>query len=181
MGQGWEFAQLEILIARYVICRSNGGEHLCLFDGVDAEVRFEIEIQVQHVFGIARLLGHDLQNFFFDRVVRGRLGCDGWRDGPVGSLIGAADGRQVPSQVRTLFIHEPDHVRQCGIVSQFAILVAWNAVDLADGREHFRLFDGVNPEIGFEIEIQVQHVFRIAGLLHHQCENAFLDRSAPLV
>ena len=38
VGQGWEFAQLEILIARNVVSRSYRREHLCLFDGVDAEV-----------------------------------------------------------------------------------------------------------------------------------------------
>ena len=65
---------------------------------------------------------------------------------------------------------------QCGIVAQFAILIARNVIDLADGSEHFRLFDSVDAEVGFEIEIQVQHVFRVAGLLHHQRENAFLDR-----
>ena len=92
----------------------------------------------------------------------------------VGSLVGTADGTAGASQVGPFLIDEPDHMRQCGIVSQLAVLVARNVVDLADGREHLRLLDGIDAEIGFEIEIQVQHVFRIAGLLHDQRKNAFL-------
>ena len=60
------------------------------------------------------------------------------------------------------------------IVAQLAVLIARDAVDLADGCEHLRLFDGIDSEVGFEVQIQVQHVFRIAGLLRHQGKNAFL-------
>ena len=87
VGQGREVAQLQILVARNVVRRSHRREHLRLFDGVDAEVGFEIEVQVQHVFRIAGLLGHDLQHFLLNRIVRGRLGRDwGWR-GADGSLV----------------------------------------------------------------------------------------------
>ena len=73
VGQCREVAQLEILIARNVVCRPDGREHLRLFDGVDAEVRFQVEVKVQHVLGIAGLLGYDLQHFVLNGVVRGRL------------------------------------------------------------------------------------------------------------
>ena len=36
MRQGWKVAQLEVLIARNVVGRPYGGEHLRLLDGVDA-------------------------------------------------------------------------------------------------------------------------------------------------
>ena len=90
------------------------------------------------------------------------------------TAVGATGGAAHAAKIGTLLIHEPDHVRQSRVVAQLAVLVARNVVDLADGGEHLRLFDGVNPEVGFEIEIQIQHVFRIAGLLHHQGQNAFL-------
>ena len=67
-------------------------------------------------------------------------------------------------------------MRQGGVVAQLAVLVARDVVDFADGRKHFRLFHGINPEIGFEIEIQVQHVSRIAGLLYGQSQDAILHR-----
>ena len=82
--------------------------------------------------------------------------------------------RRCASQVGPLLVHEANDVRQRRIVAQLAVLVARDVVDLADGGEHLRLLDGVDAEIGFQIEVEVQHVFRIAGLLDHQRENALL-------
>src|SRR5271157_3634189 len=100
MGQCWEITQLEVLIARNVVRCSDGGEHLCLFDGVDAEVRFQIEIKVEHVLWIACFLGYDLQHFVLNGVVRDRWGCDsccwlgsGWFNSRWG-------GRSLASQIR---------------------------------------------------------------------------------
>ena len=55
-------------------------------------------------------------------------------------------------------VDEPDDVRQRREIAQFQILVTRNVVRLADGGEHFRLLDGVDAEIGFEIQVQIQHV-----------------------
>src|SRR5271157_1315383 len=52
-------------------------------------------------------------------------------------------------QVRSLLIHEPDHMRQCRVVAELAVLVTRNAVDLADGGKHLRLLDGVDTEVCF--------------------------------
>ena len=175
-----EVAQLEVLIARNVVGRADRREHLRLLDGVNAEVGFQIEIEVQHVLGIAGLLGHNLQDLFLDRssivgCSAAQRGCDVGRALARRCSTGAGVGsRSCSGQVRPLLIHELDHVRQRRIVAQLAVLVARNVVDLADGREHLRLLDGVDAEVGFEIEVQIQHVFRIAGLLHHQLQDAFL-------
>ena len=91
---------------------------------------------------------------------------------------GHCGDRSSHGQVGALLKNEPDDVRQRRIVAQLAVLIARNVVDLADGREHFGLLDRVDAEVGLEIEIQIQHVFRIAGLLYHQRENAFLDHRA---
>ena len=69
-------------------------------------------------------------------------------------------------------------MRQGGIVAQLAVLVARDVVDLADGREDFRLLDGVDAEIGFQIQIEIEHVLGIAGLLDHQGQDALLHRIA---
>ncbi len=79
-------------------------------------------------------------------------------------------------QVGPLLVHKADHVRQRGIVAQLAVLVARNVVDLANSGEHLRLLDGVDAEVGFEVEIEVEHVLRIAGLLDHQRQDAVLHR-----
>ena len=97
---------------------------------------------------------------------RGAWRCGGWRRA---------------RQVRPLLVHEPDDMRQRRIVAQLAVLVARDVVDLADGGEHLRLLDGVDAEVGFEIEVEIQHVLRIAGLLDHKRQNAFLHRIASAV
>ncbi len=84
------------------------------------------------------------------------------------------EGATEPARSGRFSIDEANHVRQRGIVAQLAVLVARNVVDLANGREHFRLLDGVDAEVGFEIEIEVEHVGGIAGLLHHQRQDALL-------
>ena len=81
-----------------------------------------------------------------------------------------------PGQVGPLLVHEADDVRQCRIVAQLAVFIARDVVDLADGGEHFCLLDGVDAEIGFEIEIEIEHVVGIAGLLDHQRQDALLHR-----
>ncbi len=183
MRQRGIVAQLAVLVARNVIGRADGREHFRLFHGVDAEVGFEIEIQVQHVFRIAGLLYHQRENAFLDGIAsgdlrrcrRGRRFLSDHRACRRGGFDFFLRCRRGRGQVRPLLIHETDHVRQRGIVAQLAVLVARNVIRRADGREHFRLFHGVDAEVGFEIEIQIQHVFRIAGLLYDQRENAFLD------
>ena len=78
MGQCREVTQLEILIARNVVCSPYGRKHLRLLDGVNTEVGFQVEVKVEHVHGVAGFLGYDLQNFVLDGVVRdrwSRRGC----------------------------------------------------------------------------------------------------------
>ena len=100
------------------------------------------------------------------RVPRRRGRCQ-WR---CGSGDGSS-GRGSAGQVGAIFENETDDVLERGVVAQFTVLVARDAVSLADGGEHLGLFDGVDAEIGFEIEIQVQHVARVAGLLDHHLQN----------
>ena len=54
--------------------------------------------------------------------------------------------------------------------------IAWNVVERADGGKHLRLFDGIDAEVGFQVQIEVQHVLGIAGLLHNEREYALLHR-----
>ena len=69
-------------------------------------------------------------------------------------------------------------MRQGGVVAQLAILVTRNVVYLPDSREHFRLLDRVDPEIRFQIQIEIEHIQRIARLFHHQSHYPFLNRIA---
>jgi hypothetical protein len=72
-------------------------------------------------------------------------------------------------------------VRQGLVVAELAVLIARDVVDFADGGEHLCLLDGIDAEVGFQVEIDIQHVLRVAGLLDHQGENALLHRLASFL
>src|SRR3954463_6786708 len=66
-------------------------------------------------------------------------------------------------------------MRQCWVVAQLASLIAGNVVDVADSRKHFGLLNGVDAQIGFEGEVEVEDVRGIAGFLYGQGQDALLD------
>ena len=62
-----------------------------------------------------------------------------------------------------------------GEVAELQVGVAFDAEVFADGREEFGLFDGVDAEVGFEVEVGVEHVGRVAGLVGDQCQHGRVD------
>ena len=72
---------------------------------------------------------------------------------------------------------EADDVGEGGVVAEFELVVAFDAVVLADGGEHFGLFDGVDAEVGFEVEVEGEHVGGVAGLVGDQGEDVGFDVS----
>ena len=68
---------------------------------------------------------------------------------------------------------EADDVGQRRVVAQLQRVVALDPVGLADRGEHLGLLDRVDPEVGLEVEVQVEHLGRVAGLLGD-------DREHPL-
>ena len=92
--------------------------------------------------------------------------CRRWRPARVGAGAGARR-RGVGGAARPAWcavFDEADDVAQGGVVAQVEGVVAGDAVALADGGEHLGLFDGVDAEVGFEVEVGVEHVGRVAGL-----------------
>ncbi len=69
MLQARVVAQLELVVAHDAVGLSHGGEELGLLHGVDTEVSFEIEIEVEHVLGVAGLLGHECEHPLADLVL----------------------------------------------------------------------------------------------------------------
>ena len=179
VAQGGVVAQVEGVVAGDRVALADGGEHLGLFDGVDAEVGLEVELGVEHVGRVAGLGGHDLQDRGRDLLGR-RRGArrDRRRSGDgrrrrVGAGSGAAArrrrggrGRRSAGAVgaRDAVFDEADDVAQGGVVAQVEGVVAGDRVALADGGEHLGLFDGVDAEVGLEVELGVEHVGRVAGL-----------------
>ena len=167
MAQGRVVAQGEAVVAFDVVGGSDGGEGLGLFDGVDAEVGFQVEVQVEQVGGVAGLLGHDLQHPRLHLVAGRRRGVA--RRPAVGGGGGVA-GRC--GECGGAFVDEGDDVAQGRVVAQGEAVVAFDVVGGSDGGEGLGLFDGVDAQVGFQVEVQVEQVGGVAGLLGH-------DRPAP--
>ena len=83
MRQRREVTQLEIGIARDVVHFADGGEHVRLLDRIDAQVRFEIQIQIQQVRRVAGLYRQQGQDTLLHRIAGPILfsGCRGGRRG----------------------------------------------------------------------------------------------------
>ena len=92
MGEGGVVAELELVVAFDAEAFADEGEDLGLFDGVDAEVGFEVEVEVEHVGGVAGLVGHHGQDLGLDVQVAGAAAgsgsATGWPGGS-GSISGA--------------------------------------------------------------------------------------------
>ena len=56
---GWVVAELEFVVAGDGVFLADGGEQFGLFDGVDAEVCFEVEVGGEHVGWVAGLFGDE--------------------------------------------------------------------------------------------------------------------------
>ena len=57
--------------------------------------------------------------------------------------------------------------------SQLELIVAGNVVRLSHRGKGLGLLDGVDPEVGLEIELQIEHVGRVSGLLGDDGEDLF--------
>ncbi len=162
MAEGGEVAELEVVVAFELVVLADGGEDFGLFDGVDAEVGFEVEVGVQQVGGVAGHLGDD-RGDRVDHVVTARCRCRGpmrcaglrWLARCGGWWWGGAGAVADPG----------GDVAEGGEVAELEVVVAFELVVLADGGEDFGLFDGVDAEVGFEVEVGVQQVGGVAGHL----------------
>ena len=89
-----------------------------------------------------------------------------------GSVAGVGGGGAVAD--------EADDVVEGGVVAELEFVVAFDAVFLADGGEQFGLFDGVDAEVGFHVEVEGQHVGGVAGLFGDQGDDRDLRSRRPM-
>ena len=61
------------------------------------------------------------------------------------------------------------------VVAQLQRVVALDPVGLADRGEDLGLLDRVDPQVGLEVEVHVEQVGRIAGLLGDDLQHPLLD------
>src|SRR5664280_2365968 len=173
MRKGGKVAQLDVLVAGDAVGLPHRGEQLGLLDGVHTEVRLQVQVQVQHVLGIARLLRHQGQNPLADLA----LGDRGDRGGSLLDWGGLHRGALLRGGRHTTgpLHHEADHMRKGGKVAQLDVVVAGDAVGLPHRGEQLGLLDGVHTEVRLQVQVQVQHVLGIARLLRHQGQNPLAD------
>ena len=70
---------------------------------------------------------------------------------------------------------EAEDVVEGRVVAELELVVAFDAVFLADGGEQFGLLDGVDAEVGFEVEVEGQHLGGVAGLFGDEGHDACGD------
>ena len=147
---------MQVLVAFDAEAFTNGSEDLGLFDGVDAEVGFEVQIEVEKFGGVAGHLRDDRDDRI-GHVVPDR--CCGSR----------SRSRSGSSRCRCcgagLVPYPADDMRQGGEVAQLQVLVALDAEAFAHGGEDFGLFDGVDAEVSLEIQVNVKQLRRITSHL----------------
>ena len=174
VGEGGEVAEPHVLIAGDAELLAHGGEHLGLLDGVDAQVGFEVEIEVEQFGRVAGHVRDDLHDLADYRVLggcrgsRGRClrsgGCCGRRCCCVRLAGGRRRGGRRPGVDHFAAIAgEADDVGEGGEVAEPHVLIAGDAELLAHGGEHLGLLNGVDAQVGFEVEIEVEQFGRVAG------------------
>ena len=72
VGQGGEVAEPEVLVALDAELRAYGGEDLGLLNGVDAQVGFQIEIEVEQFGRVAGHVRDDLHDLADHRILVGQ-------------------------------------------------------------------------------------------------------------
>ena len=73
-----------------------------------------------------------------------------------------------------------DDLGQGVIVAQLDVIAARDVIGLADGGKDLGLLDGVDAQVGLEVEVEVEHIGRVAGLFADQGQDALGDGVASL-
>ncbi len=181
--------QLQTLIPLNPIRLPDRGEHLRLLHRVNPQIRLKIQLHIEQIRRITRLLRHDLKHTSLDRVTGG--GHRGSRgNGAPGA--GAAAGRRCRGRrrsgsgcggrrhscrrTRCAITHEPDNMIQRRVVPQLQTLIPLNPIGLPDRGKHLRLLHRVNPQIRLKIQLHIEQIRRITRLLRHDLKHTSLDR-----
>ena len=153
LGDGVEIAQFKVFRDLEAEALGDLAEDFDLLDGVDAQIGLQVEGVFEHVGGVAGLLGDD--GFDRGQDVDGCRGSFGRRGLGGGSRV--FPGRFLGNIVAQL----GDGVE----IAQFKVFGDLEAEALGDLAEDFDLLDGVDAQIGLQVEGVFEHVGGIAGLL----------------
>ena len=67
-------------------------------------------------------------------------------------------------------------MRESGEVAEPHVLIALDAEALPHRREHLGLLDRVDAQVGFQVEIEVEQITRVAGKPLDNIQNGLLHR-----
>ena len=178
MGQGGKIVQRKIVPGGDLKLLADFAEELRLLDTVDSQVGFQVGVHFDKVFGVARLLDDEpnqkLSELFdirarrlLDRcagLTRGRLAFDhGGRWDAVN--LGHRRCHRCRTCGAEFLDEEIEHMGQGGKIVQRKIVPGGDLKLLADFAEELRLLDTVDSQVGFQVGVHFDKVFRISGLL----------------
>ena len=64
---------------------------------------------------------------------------------------------------------------QGGIIAQLEVFSAWDIEGFAQGQEGLGLFDGIDAQVGFQIQVRLEHVHRVAGFFRDNLQDLVID------
>ena len=180
--------KLNTFLLGNAVMLAHSGKQFGLFYRINTQVGFHIQVQVQHVFGVTGFFSYHRHNFFAHlgrvQLAGGRFGRGGrcrYRRGlsrrgrGYRSRLGHR-GRRLRSRCcrlsgrsrRTFTAGIGNGVFNNGanglVIFKLYAFLAGNVVRLAHDGKQFSLFYRINTQIGFHIQVQVQHILRITGL-----------------
>jgi len=172
------------------------GKQFRLFDRVDPQVGFQVKIQIQHFNRVTGLFAHSRQHIGFDGFFiapsrrnrgwfrTGRGGCtilqrfflrEGYcmgflnRNGRFRFLFSGRLG------VPQIILDEADQLRQGVVIHQPQVFTPRNAVVRPHHSEQLGLLHGIHSQVGFQVQVEVQHFRRIPGLFADHFQNVSFD------
>ena len=74
-----------------------------------------------------------------------------------------------------------DDLGQRVIVAQLEVVAARDVICLADGGKYLGLLDRVDAQVGLDVQLEVEHVGRVAGLFADDGQDLLSDGLWPLL
>ena len=153
--------QLDAVLLGNAIMFTQGSKEFSLFDRINAEVGFHIQVNIKHIFRITRLFSHHTYYFFRYRrfIKRGRRFSGRSHHGlrHRSRLYGSRSrnrcgrGRLYGRRFARISEHKFNAMADCRVVFQLDTVLLGNAIMFAQGSKKFCLFDRINTEVGFHI------------------------------
>jgi hypothetical protein len=76
-------------------------------------------------------------------------------------------------------MHEADDRAEGRVVAQLQVVAAGDVERVADGLERLGLLDRVDAQVGFHVQVEVEHLQRVAGLLGDNAQHLVRPQDRP--